>query len=188
MKLSTRIKKYVAPELMGYENDGETVGRKIVFCINGHSTSLDTNSLRLADMAHKYLLRMGCEFDANNSPVINGLNECVFHYNYDGAISDFRDACPAFARLYWIEFDDEKENKHIEGWASWRLDGLKDTAYRWWNQVQRLGNADHTMISILSCNVLTDYIVCECALNELKEKNERSAYYVLSLGKESEVD
>lgn len=71
MKLSTRIKKYVAPELL------DRPIKILVDCgKNGHAIA---NSLDDADAYHRAALLMGCTLLPKECPVVNE-NEIVIHY------------------------------------------------------------------------------------------------------------
>lgn len=73
MKLSTRIKRYVAPDLIS--------GRKIVLMVDCKEIII-ANTLTEADTVHKELTeKMGCKLlPLNECPVVNGRNEIIMHY------------------------------------------------------------------------------------------------------------
>lgn len=70
MKLSTRIKRYVAPEWI----DGRKI-KMLVDCSEEH----DAATLEEADAIHATLLERGCKLLPQESPVVNA-NEIVMHY------------------------------------------------------------------------------------------------------------
>lgn len=86
MKLSTRIKKYVAPELLfgtskWADPNGEYTERKICLWVDCMPTGLDTFSLAQADEYNRYLTKeCGCTLlPLNECPVVND-TDIVMHY------------------------------------------------------------------------------------------------------------
>lgn len=78
MKLSTRIKKYVP--LCGDGKSGICT-KLIVLMVDCKRTELETYCLDLADEYHRYLTKdEHCTILPQESPVINGKGEIIFHY------------------------------------------------------------------------------------------------------------
>ena len=81
MKLSTRLKRDISPDLM----EGKTF-RAIVDCSAAHTA----DTLDGADICHKALLSVGCKPLWQESPVINE-REIIVHYT----TTNYRDWCKA---------------------------------------------------------------------------------------------
>lgn len=99
MKLSTRIKKYVSPELIWGTHKwskpyGDYTFRLIVLMVDGKrlykdEEELSTCSLSLADEYHRYLTKdEHCKLLPQECPVVNG-TEIIMHYTS----TTYRDWC-----------------------------------------------------------------------------------------------
>ena len=86
MKLSTRLKKEIAPELLfgekGAKNgEKDMTALKIVFMVDCRRIhDISTISLKWADIHHETLKYQGCTLLTKESPVINSDGECILHY------------------------------------------------------------------------------------------------------------
>lgn len=83
MKMSTRLKKYVAPSLLyGRHPEGDTTERVILLMVDcGKGEVFRTRSLEEANEYHRILTEeMGCTLlPLNECPVVND-SEIVMHY------------------------------------------------------------------------------------------------------------
>ena len=84
MKLSTKIKKYVSPELIygNMSRRGDFTGRKIVLMVDHKGERYETYSFSQADEYDRYLRKdEHCTLlPLNECPVVKSCNEIIMHY------------------------------------------------------------------------------------------------------------
>lgn len=84
MKLSTRIKRDIAPNMI-WGNDAPSDWTKRRICLmvdcgrNPEYATTETNLLSVADATHKALIESGVTLLPQESPVVNG-EQIIYHY------------------------------------------------------------------------------------------------------------